>query len=117
MMTNVYKLDCNDKRELLRTFVKSSNLVKPEEVITSFESRGHIIVTKNNKTYVPESSAIAAATGVASVAGCKAKLAISLAHNRFAEIKVLKKDNSKNEAECVEAFLNELSANGVRVIA
>lgn len=113
-MNTVYRINCEDKKELLKAFVTSKNLVKPEEVITSFSSRGSFIVTKKNNRHVPESSLIATASGIAVIAGSKVRVAISVADNKPAEIKVLGKTSSESDA-CVGSFIEELEEKGFKV--
>lgn len=114
-MNTIYKINCEDKRELLKAFVTSDKLNKQEEVITAFLNRGSFIVTKNNSRHVPESSKIAAAKGIANVAGSKARVALSVIDNREAELKIFAKKLSSRDNECINAFLEELGRKGIRV--
>ena len=118
-MRNVVRFVDADKKELLRSFVLSSRLHKPEEVITSFSNRGSFIVTKTNSRRVPESDTIATASAVASLKGCGVKVALKVADNKIAEMRFLSKGStfSAEEKVVVDSFLSELEESGFRVSA
>lgn len=118
-MRNIVRFDSTDKKGLLRSFVLSSKVVKPEEVITPFSNRSSIIVTKTNSRRVPESEVIATASAVASLAGSSVKVALNVADKKAAEMRFFAKGGcfSESERALVNAFIEELEENGFSVSA